>query len=126
MNLSRIYRNAILVLLMSLVLTACATKKTTTTGAQMQGDVYTGTDTVKYLADGVPDRVFFATNESVLTTRSRETLRKQAGWLRQNPSINIVVEGHADERGTREYNLARRKKSKCCQRLSYDLWSFFG
>tara|TARA_B100000029_G_scaffold204396_1_gene202355 strand:- start:853 stop:1338 length:486 start_codon:yes stop_codon:yes gene_type:complete len=106
MNLSRIYRNAILVLLMSLVLTACATKKTTTTGAQMQGDVYTGTDTVKYLADGVPDRVFFATNESVLTTRSRETLRKQAGWLRQNPSINIVVEGHADERGTREYNLA--------------------
>ena len=67
MNLSRIYRNAILVLLMSLVLTACATKKTTTTGAQMQGDVYTGTDTVKYLADGVPDRVFFATNESVLT-----------------------------------------------------------
>ena len=106
MNLSRIYRNAILVLLMSLVLTACATKKTTTSGAQMQGDVYTGTDTVKYLADGVPDRVFFATNESVLTTRSRETLRKQAGWLRQNPSINIVVEGHADERGTREYNLA--------------------
>ena len=106
MNLSRIYRNAILVLLMSLVLTACATKKTPTTGAQMQGDVYTGTDTVKYLADGVPDRVFFATNESVLTTRSRETLRKQAGWLRQNPSINIVVEGHADERGTREYNLA--------------------
>ena len=106
MNLSRIYRNAILVLLMSLVLTACATKKTTTTGAQMQGDVYTGTDTVKYLADGVPDRVFFATNESVLTTRSRDTLRKQAAWLRKNSSINVVIEGHADERGTREYNLA--------------------
>ena len=106
MNLSRIYRNAILVLLMSLVLTACATKKTTTTGAQMQGDVYTGTDTVKYLADGVPDRVFFATNESVLTTRSRETLRKQAAWLRKNKKINVTLEGHADERGTREYNLA--------------------
>ena len=43
----------------------------------MQGDVYTGTDTVEYLASGVPDRVFFATNESVLTTASRETLRKQ-------------------------------------------------
>ena len=50
----------------------------------MQGDVYTGTDTVEYLADGVPDRVFFATNESVLTTASRETLRKQAAWLRKN------------------------------------------
>ena len=42
----------------------------------MQGDVYTGTDTVEYLATGVPDRVFFATNESVLTTASRETLKK--------------------------------------------------
>ena len=57
-------------------------------------------------ADGVPDRVFFATNESILTTKSRDTLRKQANWLRENSSINVVVEGHADERGTREYNLA--------------------
>ena len=72
----------------------------------MQSDVYTGTDTVKYLAEGVPDRVFFATNESILTTASRDTLRKQANWLRENSSINVVVEGHADERGTREYNLA--------------------
>ena len=72
----------------------------------MQGDVYTGTDTVEYWATGVPDRVFFATNESVLTTASRETLRKQAGWLRKNSDVTIVIEGHADERGTREYNLA--------------------
>jgi len=80
-------------------------KKVETTG-QMQGDVYTGTDTVEYLASGVPDRVFFATNESVLTTRSRDTLRKQATWLRENSEVTVVVEGHADERGTREYNLA--------------------
>ena len=73
---------------------------------QMQGDVYTGTDSVEYLADGVPDRVFFATNESILTTRSRDTLRKQAGWLRENSDVTVVLEGHADERGTREYNLA--------------------
>ena len=87
----------------SLALTACATKKVQN---QMQGDVYTGTETVEYLASGVPDRVFFATNESVLTTASRDTLRKQAAWLRKNSSINVVLEGHADERGTREYNLA--------------------
>ena len=74
--------------------------------AQMQGDVYTGTDTVGYLAEGVKDRVFFATNESILTTASRETLRAQAAWLRKNPDVTVVVEGHADERGTREYNLA--------------------
>ena len=87
------------------ILSACATQKKGTTG-QMQGDVYTGTDTVEYLASGVPDRVFFATNESVLTTKSRDTLRKQAAWLRKNSDINVVIEGHADERGTREYNLA--------------------
>ena len=41
-----------------------------------------------------------------LTTKSRETLRKQATYLRKNKNLNITVEGHADERGTREYNLA--------------------
>ena len=76
----------------------------------MQGDVYVGTDSVKYLADGVADRVFFATNESILTTASRETLRAQAAWLRENSNITVVLEGHADERGTREYNLALRSE----------------
>jgi len=103
MKLNKILKNTFLVVLACLALTACATKKVST---QLQGDVYTGTDTVEYLASGVPDRVFFATNESVLTTASRETLRKQAAWLRKNSKVTIVLEGHADERGTREYNLA--------------------
>ena len=109
MILSKIYKNTLLILAACLVLTACATKKEVATDAiqgQMQSDVYTGTDTVEYLADGVPDRVFFATNETILTTASRETLRKQAEWLRKNSDVTIVLEGHADERGTREYNLA--------------------
>jgi peptidoglycan-associated lipoprotein len=109
MILSKIFKNTLLVLAACLVLSACATKKevaSTDIQGQMQSDVYTGTDTVEYLADGVPDRVFFATNESILTTASRETLRAQAAWLRKNSSINVVLEGHADERGTREYNLA--------------------
>ena len=104
MKLNKILKNTFLVVLACLALSACATKKVST--GQMQGDVYTGTDTVEYLASGVPDRVFFATNESVLTTASRETLRKQATWLRKNSDVTIVLEGHADERGTREYNLA--------------------
>jgi peptidoglycan-associated lipoprotein len=103
MNLSKILKNGFLVIAASLILSACATQKKT---AQTQGDVYTGTDSVEYLASGVKDRVFFATNETVLTTASRETLRKQAAWLRKNSKITIVLEGHADERGTREYNLA--------------------
>ena len=104
MNLGKIFRNVLLVTLACLALSACATQKKST--GQMQGDVYTGTDTVEYLASGVPDRVFFATNESILTTKSRDTLRKQAAWMRKNSDLTFVIEGHADERGTREYNLA--------------------
>ncbi|MDC0533485.1 peptidoglycan-associated lipoprotein Pal [Candidatus Pelagibacter sp.] len=99
----KILKNAFLISLACLALSACATSKKS---GQMQSDVYTGNDTVEYLASGVKDRVFFATNESVLTTAARETLRKQAAWLRKNAKITIVLEGHADERGTREYNLA--------------------
>ena len=125
MNLVKILKNAFLVVLFSFVLSACATK-TKQMGSQLQGDVYTGTDTVEYLAKGVPDRVFFATNESILTTRSRDTLRKQAAWLRKNPSINVVLEGHADERGTREYNLAlgeRRANSAMDYLMTYGVSS---
>ena len=106
MILSKFCRNTFLVLLLSLVLSACATQKAVKIDSKIQGDVYTGTDSVKYLADGVKDRVFFATNESILTTASRDTLRKQAAWLRKNSDITVVLEGHCDERGTREYNLA--------------------
>ena len=96
-------RNILLALFAALVLSACSTAKK---AGNMEGDVYTGTETVKFLAKGVPDRVFFATNKSSLTTKSRETLRKQATYLRKNKNLNVTVEGHADERGTREYNLA--------------------
>ena len=99
-------KNILLVIAATLLLSACATKTTKKVETQIAGDVFTGEDTVKYLATGVPDRVFFATNKSVLTTKARDTLRKQAAWLRKNKSINVTAEGHADERGTREYNLA--------------------
>ena len=94
----------LVIVLAGVALTACATQKKQT--GIMQGDVYTGTETVEYLATGVKDRVFFATNKSILTTASRDTLRKQAAWMRKNKDITVTVEGHADERGTREYNLA--------------------
>lgn len=98
-------RNLLIILFSTLALSACSTaKKASTVGTT--GDVYTGTDTVEYLAPGVKDRVFFATNSSSLTTASRDTLRKQADYLRKNKEMNVVLEGHADERGTREYNLA--------------------
>jgi len=52
------------------------------------------------------DRVFFATDQSDLDTDSRATLDKQAQWLAQYPNLKVTIEGHCDERGTREYNLA--------------------
>ena len=98
-------RRVLLVVLAGIALTACATQKKQT--GMLSGDVYTGTDTVEYLATGVKDRVFFATNKSTLTTASRDTLRKQAAWMRKKgKSLSFAIEGHADERGTREYNLA--------------------
>ena len=96
-------KNILLVIFATLILSACSTAKKS---GNVDGDVYTGKETVKFLASGVPDRVFFATNKSSLTTAARATLRKQATYLRKNKNLNVTIEGHADERGTREYNLA--------------------
>ena len=96
-------KNILLVIFATLILSACSTAKKS---GNIDGDVYTGKETVKFLASGVPDRIFFATNKSSLTTASRATLRKQANYLRKNKNLNVTIEGHADERGTREYNLA--------------------
>ena len=104
MGFNMILKRFLIIVLASMALTACAVQKKST--GLMQGDVYTGTETIEYLASGVPDRVFFATNKSVLTTAARDTLRKQAAWMRKNKDVTVSVEGHADERGTREYNLA--------------------
>ena len=98
-NLKRI----LIVVFASIALTACASSKKS---GKLQGDVYTGTDTIEYLATGVADRVFFASNKSTLTTAARDTLRKQAAWMRKKSKLTFTIEGHADERGTREYNLA--------------------
>ncbi|MGI9486446.1 MAG: peptidoglycan-associated lipoprotein Pal [Geminicoccaceae bacterium] len=54
----------------------------------------------------VGDRVFFDYDSAVLSPVATETLDRQGAWLRQYPNLSITVEGHADERGTREYNLA--------------------
>ena len=54
----------------------------------------------------VGDRVFFETDSSALTATAQATLEKQAVWLNRYTNYRIMVEGHADERGTREYNIA--------------------
>ena len=103
LNGDKYLKTILLVLFASISLSACAANKST---GDLEGDVYTGKDTVEYLAKGVPDRIFFATNKSVLTTAARDILRKQAAFMRKKNKLSFTIEGHADERGTREYNLA--------------------
>ncbi len=59
-----------------------------------------------FLANVAADRIFFETDRSNVDTEDQAVLRSQAAWLIANPGVRIRVEGHCDERGTREYNLA--------------------
>lgn len=65
---------------------------------------------VEDFVDNVGDRVWFGFDSAELSDEGRATLDKQATWLKQYGSVSITVEGHCDERGTREYNLALGQK----------------
>jgi peptidoglycan-associated lipoprotein len=93
-----------------LLLTACDSSSTGdgSAGGAGSGAPGTGAGILGQASDGtnVTDRVFFETNSSVIDAEGQASLDRQAGWLKQNDSVNIVLEGHADERGTREFNIA--------------------
>ncbi|MBE2275402.1 MAG: peptidoglycan-associated lipoprotein Pal [Rhodobacteraceae bacterium] len=61
---------------------------------------------IAYFNQTVGDMVHFAVDQSTLSDQARSILTAQASWLNQNPGYAIIIEGHADEQGTREYNLA--------------------
>lgn len=63
-------------------------------------------NTVAYFNQVVGDRVLFATDQHRLSPDAEVTLQRQAQWLASNPNTTVTIEGHADERGTRQYNLA--------------------
>lgn len=84
--------------------TATATPTTTpTTQAQPAGPT---PGSQQDLVVNVGDRVFFSTDRSDLIPAARATLQRQAAWLKLYPNLTVTMEGHADERGTRDYNLA--------------------
>ena len=58
------------------------------------------------LASTAGDRVFFAYDQADIPAEGQQTLQRQAQWLRRYPNVSVTIEGHCDERGTREYNLA--------------------
>lgn len=91
----------------SLVLAACANKEMQPDSAQLGpggGAITPGTQ--RDFATNVGDIVYFSTDSTDLTPEAKQTLQKQSQWLRQYPQFTITIEGHADERGTREYNIA--------------------
>lgn len=77
-------------------------------GTQLQGYDSQGVTpgTQQDLVANVGDRVFFGYDRSDVDAEGRATLDRQAQWLQRYPHLTITIEGHADERGTREYNLA--------------------
>jgi peptidoglycan-associated lipoprotein len=86
----------------ALTIAACANKTNQLEGAGMSAAPGSQQDFVV----NVGDRVFFETDSSDLTPQARATLDKQAQWLAQYNRYTFTIEGHADERGTREYNIA--------------------
>ena len=104
MTMLRRFRSAgvIAALIAGLTLSACASKQAAdslASGAAVPGSQ-------QDFVVNVGDRVFFETDQTELTDQARSTLDKQAQWLQQYANYTFTIEGHADERGTREYNIA--------------------
>ena len=95
----------------ALTLAACSSNKTGDAanggaGAYGAGGAGGAPGSAQEFVVNVGDRVFFETDSTDLTSTATSTLDKQAQWLGQYPKYAITIEGHADERGTREYNFA--------------------
>ncbi len=91
----------------ALVLGACANQENSpnaSLAADGKGPIKPGSN--RDFSVNVGDLVYFASDSSDLTPDAQGTLRKQVQWLRQYPTFTVTIEGHADERGTREYNIA--------------------
>jgi peptidoglycan-associated lipoprotein len=88
----------------AIALAACASNPTDQAGAGAGGMATPGS--AQDFVVNVGDRVFFETDSTELTPQARDTLEKQAQWLQRYNRYAFTVEGHADERGTREYNIA--------------------
>jgi peptidoglycan-associated lipoprotein len=95
-------------LLAALVIGGCANRQTPNTAAELglggSGTAAPGSN--QDFTVNVGDRIFFDTDSSVIRSDAQQTLARQAQWLNQHRGYTITMEGHADERGTREYNLA--------------------
>lgn len=103
MNIVRVAKFSAIILT-ALAITGCAKHPASMAGATWSNGSAPGSQ--QDFVVNVGDRVFFDTNSSQLSDQARETLDKQAQWLNHYSQYDFTIEGHTDERGTREYNLA--------------------
>lgn len=104
-----LFVKSIAVLSAMLLVSACDTNPNGSGGADGNGGFSSGPATPGSQGDleqNVGDRVFFELDSSQLSAEAQQTLSRQAAWLKQYPNVNLTIEGHCDERGTREYNIA--------------------
>jgi len=88
------------------LLAACSSTPTATTSSSGAGAMGATPGSEQDLVANVGDRVFYDFNSSALTSDGDATLGRQSAWLAKYPSVNVLVAGNADERGTETYNLA--------------------
>ena len=100
------FKKLLLLVATGLFLVSCAATNTDQGGDSSSSGSSINSGTQEDLIVNVGDRVFFEFDSSELTVDAQSTLDAQAAWLMQYSDTNITIEGHADERGTREYNLA--------------------
>ena len=109
-RMQTIARNPVMIaLVMTLAIAGCASKKNMPNNANELGLGGAGAATPGSQQDftvNVGDRIFFDTDSTSIRADAQQTLARQAQWLAKYPNYAITIEGHADERGTREYNLA--------------------
>ena len=109
-RIAALTRNPVMIALVaSLAIAGCASKKTPNNAADLGLGGGAGSATPGSAQDftvNVGDRIFFDTDSSAIRADAQQTLARQAQWLNKYRQYAIVIEGHADERGTREYNLA--------------------
>ena len=101
-------KNVLLLVLGLFLVASCETTSGVGDGTGAQG--YTGdgsrSSLQEYLINEVGDRVYFETDKHNINSSSAFKLETQANWIKSTPGFTIILEGHCDERGTREYNLA--------------------
>ena len=108
-RIAALTRNPAMIALVALLaITGCASKKTPNNAADLglNGAGAATPGSAQDFTVNIGDRIFFDTDSTSIRADAQQTLSRQAQWLNQYKQYAIVIEGHADERGTREYNLA--------------------